>query len=183
MSKRETAPHLRLIVDRRTAPSTMMRDEKRREEQLSFWYPESSTILLLAVAGMDGETFMKVLERLRPRWVIDTRTVPRFDILAASRPAAFKLFERLGATYVDLFGRLGIKSYDSEESNPAIWGEGLIEILKKSERKGPYVVLLDNERLRTRTRLVLQETMGRLLGEGLRIGTMTPEGRDTPDVK
>ena len=172
MSARQSTPHLRLVVRQPRSGSAGSSEGEPRPEQLSFWYPDSSVVFLLCVAWMGREEFGAGLRRCVPQWVIDIRTVPRFDRIAASRNEAFALFEGLGATYVDLFGRLGITSYDSMESNPNNWGRAVVDLLENSDRLGPYVFLLDNEKLTARTRLVLPRVMGEVVGDGLRIETI-----------
>lgn len=172
MSAREPTSHLRLVVRGPRAGSPESPESENSPQQLSLWYPDPSAIFLVCVTWMGREEFVAVLERCLPQWVIDVRVVPRFDRIAASRSEAFRLFERLGVTYVDLFGRLGIRSYASTESNPTKWGDAVADLLRNSSRRGPYVFLLDDEKLTARTRLILPSVVREVVGGGLRIETI-----------
>jgi hypothetical protein len=146
MNERETT-HLRLVVTRAEAGKTAAKPTPPRSHQLAFPYPEASTVVFLDVAALGREEFARIIGDYAPRWIIDVRVVPRLDTLAVSRRSAFMLFDRSRASYVDLFGRLGIKSYRAAESNPAFWGRAVYELLKQSNRKGPYLLMFDNEQL------------------------------------
>jgi len=145
---RDRSPHLRLVVtnsERRAG--NQMPASSVDDQQLSFPYPEITAVIFVYLKDIGREEFADILGALRPRWVIDVRTVPRLDLIAASRPAAFALFEKAKATYVDLFGRLGIRTYRTAESNPAFWGRAVFDLLSNSERMGPYLFLFDDEQL------------------------------------
>jgi len=146
MKERETK-HLRLIVTRSESDKTAAKPKPSQAYQLAFPYPETSTVVFLYVATLERDEFAKIIGDYAPRWIIDVRAVPRLDIIAASRRSAFVLFERTKAHYVDLFGRLGIKSYRAAESNPAFWGGAVCDLLEHSSQKGPYLFLFDNEEL------------------------------------
>jgi hypothetical protein len=82
--------------------------------------------------------------------------------------SAFRLFEKAQAAYVDLFGRLEIKSYRSAESNPAFWASAVFDLLKSSERKGPYFFLFDDEQLMTSADYVLPDIILPIVGKAAR---------------
>jgi hypothetical protein len=149
MTERDAVSHLRLIVTRPEGSEDRAKANRRKPKakQLAFPYPEASTVFLVYVESIDREEFAKIVGDCTPRWVIDVRAVPRLDTIAASRISAFNLFEHAKATYIDLFGRLGIKTYRAAESNPAFWSSTVVDLLKNSDRKGPYLFLFDNEQM------------------------------------
>jgi hypothetical protein len=166
MTDREAPSHLRLVLTRAEGNcDNAAKIGRRTEKQLAFPYPETSTVFLVYVESMGRDEFARILGDFVPRWVIDVRAVPRLDIIAASRVSAFNLFEKAEATYVDLFGRLGIKSYRSAESNPAFWSSAVFNLLKNSDRKGPYLFLFDNEQLMKTADDVLPEAMLPVVGK------------------
>ncbi|HEY4369682.1 MAG TPA: hypothetical protein VGN07_20780 [Steroidobacteraceae bacterium] len=120
------------------------RSVEQSGHQLSFPYPDSDTTYLLFLDEVDKPAFKRMATLLAPQWIFDVRTVPRLDMIASSRISAFALFEQLRASYIDVFGRLNVKSYRSVESNPAFWCETVTEILCASKRKGPYFFLFDD---------------------------------------
>ena len=162
-----TAPsHLRLIKTQEEQSNKSSQPSVKREKQLAFPYPETATVFLVLVPTLRSEDFARMLGDSTPRWIIDVRAVPRLDILATSRMSAFALFERMKANYVDLFGRLGIRSYRAAESNPAFWSGALVDILRKSEKKGPYFFLFDDERLIQSADEILPDAIKSIVGKG-----------------
>ena len=166
MTEQERPPHLRLIFARTEKSQTAKSGAPRpRERQLALPYPETTAVFFVYVDSMGREEFAKIVGDYAPRWIIDVRAVPRLDTIAPSRMLAFRLFERSKAAYVDLFGRLGIKSYRSAESNPAFWSGAVFDLLKNSERKGPYLFLFDNEQMMNSADHVLPDVMQPVVGK------------------
>lgn len=144
MTLKREGQHLRLVHDTDSSAYAT----PWRSEQLPLPYLDPYTVVLLDVEKFDVHAFGHLLESLRPKWIVDTRTAPRLDTLAGTRSFAFQLFEHYGATYVDLFGALGLATYRHSRANPASWGKGLGELFKNSTSpSGPYVLLFDNEDL------------------------------------
>lgn len=169
MTDREAPSHLRLVLTRAEDNcDNTTKAARKREKQLAFPYPETSTVFLVYVETIGRDEFARILGDSVPRWIIDVRAVPRLDTIAASRLSAFNLFEKTAATYVDLFGRLGIKSYRSAESNPAFWSSAVFNLLRNSDRKGPYLFLFDNEQLMKTADDVLREAMLPIVGKDAR---------------
>lgn len=164
MNNREV-PHLRLIVTRTDGTGKTARSSMPRGHQLAFPYPKTSTVVFLHVATIRRDEFTKILGDYMPRWIIDVRAVPRLDTIADSRRSAFTLFERARASYVDLFGRLGIKSYGAVESNPAFWSSAVSDLLLQSDRTGPYLFLFDNEQLLSSADRILPAVIKRVVGK------------------
>ncbi len=164
MSERETT-HLRLVATKADADKTAAKPVPPQGLQLAFPYPEASTVVFLYVAALGRDEFARIIGDYTPRWIIDVRVVPRLDTLATSRRSAFMLFDRSKAAYIDLFGRLGIKSYRAAESNPAFWGSAVYDLLKQSNRKGPYLFLFDNEQLMASADHVLPSVIKPVIGK------------------
>ncbi|MBZ4335925.1 hypothetical protein [Corallococcus sp. AS-1-12] len=57
--------------------------------------------------GMPAAQFVSLLRNLHPKWVMDLRVVPFFDLGGASRRWFFELFEELDIQYQDVSGYLG----------------------------------------------------------------------------
>ncbi len=168
MTHQENPSHLRLVVARPRTPNGADAVSKGRnlpEGQLAFPFPEASAVFFVFVDSIGSNEFAQIVGDYTPRWIFDVRTVPRLDTIAASRISAFKLFEKSKINYVDLFGRLGIKSYRSVESNPALWASAVFDLLEKSERKGPYLFLFDDEQMMRCADNVLPEIMEPVVGK------------------
>ena len=167
MAKEKSALHLRLIVDQEIdETSTDVGLEPPGQISFPFLPPNRVPFILAFVATMNRGDFVELVIQNMPSWVIDVRTAPRFDTLVCSREAAFRLFREQNVTYIDLFGRLDVKSYRSAESNPALWGHRLCNLLTESKRSGPYVALFDNHSLMVSAGnvlpLMVQEALARI---------------------
>ena len=99
-------------------------------------------IAIVDMEVTDRERLAQVLRRCGGGHVIDTRPMPGFDECAGSRHAAFELFRRAGARYVDLFAELRIASYRSPDARPGVWGNRMEQILAMSHRTGTVAVLV-----------------------------------------
>jgi hypothetical protein len=164
MSERNTPVHLRVVASNPEPKSRAQLPARPSERQLSFPYPEPSSVFLVYIDAFAPSDFTKMVADRAPKWIIDARAVPRLDKIAGSRSSAFGLFEKHHVSYIDLFGRLGIKSYRNADSNPVFWGAAMYELLKDSERKGPYLFLFDNEEAMKSADKILPETMQNIVG-------------------
>jgi len=181
MTERMVPPHLRLVTTQKQGGDKLTKCLEPQSKQLSFPYPDASTVFLVYVGSIGKDAFAQILGDYAPRWIIDVRAVPRLDTIAGSRLSAFAFFERTKTSYIDLFGRLGIRSYCVAESNPAFWSSAVFKLLKNSDRKGPYLFLFDNERLLQIADDILPEVIQPVVGKSARFthirhfgGTQTP---------
>lgn len=158
--------HIRLIFTANT-PLANSSQPAERNRQLAFPYPESGTIFFTDIGGMGRQEFAKILTETGVRWIFDVRVVPRLDGIAPSRAAAFHMFQKAKATYVDLFGLLDIKSYRTAMANPALWGVSVGELLRESERKGPYLFLFDDLPLMQAAEDLLPPIIKPMIGKGM----------------
>lgn len=165
MTEQVISPHLRLIATRNEDWGSARKPSLPKDVQLSFPYHADSTVFFLSLGSMRNDEFVRIMVEYTPRWIIDVRAVPRLDTVAASRLAAFALFKKFSASYIDLFGRLQIKSYRVAESNPAYWGKEIFNLLKNFDRKGPYFFLFDNEQLLKVAAEILPEAMQPVVGK------------------
>jgi hypothetical protein len=167
------ALHLRLVGSNSETRPSVVGTAIRRHEQFSFPYPETSSVFFLRADTVAPTAFTRILAENTPRWVIDVRVVPRFDSVAGSRASAFRLFENYKATYIDLFGRIGIRSYRSVEANPALWAKTIQNLLTESGRKGPYLFLFDNQDIMVSADRVLRQVMSQIAGSSARFSNIT----------
>lgn len=175
--KREGGTHLRLIFAApRERESKGPGVEWPQDRQLAFPYPEESTVFLVYVETMGRDEFAKIVGEFTPRWIFDVRAVPRLDTIASSRLSAFRMFQKAKAAYVDVFGRLGIRSYRSADSNPAVWGDAVSQLLRESDRKGPYLFLFDDESLLRAANDLLPNFIGPAIGKSARFARIGAGG-------
>ncbi len=165
MTEPAALPHLRLVLTINRGQETTDKPLRPQEKQLCFPYPEESTVFLIYLDSIGRDQFARIMGDFIPRWIIDVRAVPRLDNIAASRLSAFTLFERTKASYIDLFGRLGIRSYRVAESHPTYWSRALFDVLKNADRTGPYFFLFDNKDLLRKADDVLPEVIQAVVGK------------------
>ncbi|WP_374652216.1 hypothetical protein [Dongia sp.] len=144
--------HLKLVssnteADHEVSLLAHSAESKSAQGQLALPYHDAFSVLLLDVRRLNFGRFVDVLNSTRPNWIIDVRVTPRMDLLAGNRQHALKIFSSHNAEYVDLFGKLGLHSYQSAEANPALWSKTIGEIVLNSRRpSGPFIVLFDDDK-------------------------------------
>lgn len=148
MKNRREIPYLRLLPPGLSSPACQRRDGMRTETQLSLPYFDTYTIVLANVENYTAWQFELALKAVKPRWVVDARVSPRFDSIAGTRSQAFRTFGNFGATYIDLFGQLGLYSYRDADVNPEFWGCKLFRMIQNSrDASGPFLILLEDTQL------------------------------------
>jgi hypothetical protein len=141
--------HLRLVH----TSSGLLAEKKGKVSrvpiQLTLPLPDASVVLFVHENALSKpNTFHRLLDSVHPHWIFDARVTPRWDILSGTRLQAFKRFSELGAEYVDLFGRIGISSYQSAGANPALWCHSVFDIISEARSpEGPFVFVFDNNDL------------------------------------
>jgi hypothetical protein len=78
------------------------------------------------------------------------------------------MFRKAKAAYVDVFGLLGVKSYQTADSNPTVWGNTVTQLLKESGHKGPYLFLFDDESLFLAANDLLPDVIKPAIGKSAR---------------
>lgn len=174
MAARKGAVHLQLVYDQEKSekpanvylePPEQLSLKLELPEKIPLERPERQMFILALVSTMNWHDFVHLISNNMTSWVIDVRVAPRFDTLAWSRETAFRIFREQNALYIDLFGRLKVKSYRSAASNPVIWGKELCNLLVDSEREGPYMLLFDERTLMVGAGNVLPPMAREALGD------------------
>lgn len=168
-------PYLRLVEspDEAVDVSKVMRKKyklTKGAEQLALPYLDPYTIVLANVAEISPGQFANMITGISPKWVIDTRIAPRFDQIARSRQHAFFLFHSLDANYIDLFGQLGLPSYQTANANPEFWGQAIFSMIKDalvntSKPAGPFMFMFERTELIDAAKLALSEHFRQVFDE------------------
>jgi hypothetical protein len=89
--------------------------------------------------------FLSLLTGCRPRYVIDLRRVPRFDVGGLNRRLVFSLFSQTSSQYVDLSGQLRITAERDARLNPALLVSDLQNAAFRTQKptQGPIAFLVD----------------------------------------
>lgn len=118
--------------------------------QLSL-FPSGNDPYLLGIVDMatiSAGRFVSLLENMRPRWLVDLRPVPRFDIDRLNRRIVFDLFQKYQISYRDLAGELHILSRRDASLSSGVVARSLTKMLAESGARsspGPIFILLDDE--------------------------------------
>lgn len=136
--KRVGRPHLRIVWDQ----DAMLRNVRAYREpvQLSFQLGGNENLIaFIGESGLSGSLLSQRLRTLKPRYLLDLRTCPRFDLLGYSRKKAFSDFHCWGTEYFCL---------STEEAKGEIADRARKLIAKLGQEKcltGPLIVIIETE--------------------------------------
>lgn len=140
---------LRLISDGppgRSAPTTPF--EVQNWQRTLFASEYRSLLVFINLDTASEDDFISVLNSARPKFVIDLRTIPRFDIGSLNRKAVFAAFQQSSSIYFDVPGHLEVKEPADARLNPSL----LIDYLSKEiwggqpAIEGPIAFLVDSQK-------------------------------------
>jgi len=124
MAERPERTHLRLVTLHE--PEVLLPPLKAEGGQLQlFPAPRPQIIAVIGIHRVDEASFVDFIRQIRPRFVVDVRVSPRFDMGRLNRKSVFSLFRELRASYVDL---LALISTDVAQIDV----DGLAEPLRRS---------------------------------------------------
>jgi TIR domain len=95
--------------------------------------------------GIEEADFLTLLLAAKPRFMIDLRVLPLFDLGGLNRKRAFALFEKCGTKYLDMSGRLDLKDSKDSRYNADYLAEKVRELVfpKDASIEGPICFLID----------------------------------------
>lgn len=150
--------HLTLISGGAENFSKGTREKKDHvSEQLSLFDDYTNSIVFsLEKNILRGQEFIKVVDKYNPKVFFDLRIAPRLDFVASSRVNAFKVFRDLDISYFDIFGSVGVNSYDVIHAAPEFWGGVIVECLLSVRSKNlNCIFLFDNADILNRSQFVV----------------------------
>lgn len=157
MTDRERPSFLRLVSDKdraaykaraHSAPSSSKLDD--REAWQPTLFPEFNPYLAVALDldGLSKDNFVEIIERVHPRAIIDLRIIPRFDYSGFNRRIAFDFFARVGSSYFDFTGDVGVKDDRDAKLNPAFVTDYVqTRVCKSRSACGPLVFLIGSQEI------------------------------------
>ena len=92
-----------------------------------------SLLVFIDFERVTESDFLTVVVAARPRFVIDLRLAPYFDIGATSRKLVFSLFTQHATKYIDLAGRLAIKDHKDARLNPKVLSNIIRELVAEKD--------------------------------------------------
>jgi hypothetical protein len=162
------APHLKLVPPPTApqpaeVPTDGARESTTASRQMSL-FPESSRtmIYVLDMTRVSASGFTNLLRTLAPKWIMDLRPLPQFNIDRLSRQRVFGLFQECGAQYRDIAGQVGAFSRRDAALNAGVVVHDLTRILSQEGGKGPagpVLVLVDDRDVEQATATVFPDML------------------------
>ncbi|MDP3868021.1 hypothetical protein [Phenylobacterium sp.] len=150
MTNRDRPSFLRLVSDGASRTSTPAAAPPRLGDVYQHaWqptlFPDFNPRLAVAIDldTLPKEDFVEIIERIRPRAIIDLRVIPRFDYAGFNRRVAFDFFAHVGSSYFDFTGDVGVKDDRDAKLNPAFVTDYVqTKVCRSKTACGPLVFLL-----------------------------------------
>lgn len=190
MAGRKLPPFLKMVE---TVPTSKPVDQGDFRiapwQQTLFATPLPNLLLFVHFETISESDFLAAMVNARPKYVIDLRVAPRFDLGTLNRRLVFSVFHQVGAQYYDLLGKLGIRSTSDAALNPALLVGRLRQtVFRDSERiEGPIAFLVSDRQADVAYEASMAQNMDGLSEIGwelLRVPHAPPEraGRATRDT-
>ncbi|HLH90134.1 MAG TPA: toll/interleukin-1 receptor domain-containing protein [Xanthobacteraceae bacterium] len=141
-------PFLRVI---RPAPlhKPIQQDDFRGApwQQTLFSLPLPNLILFIHFNAVTESDFLAAIVNARPKYVLDLRVAPRFDIGTLNRRLVFSVFQQIGTQYYDVAGKLGVRSPRDAKLNPALLIDELRTMVFRDKQRveGPIAFLVGDQ--------------------------------------
>jgi hypothetical protein len=132
-------------VKRVSVPNHLFNDSW---QQNLFTSPNPGLLCIIDFLRISEYELLHVIDEARPRFVVDLRIVPRFDVGSLNRKVIFSLFEKSVTRYLDMSGILGLRDRRDVALNPPILIQHLITQLASSQHssysiEGPVIFFVD----------------------------------------
>jgi hypothetical protein len=175
--------HLQLVAPPEPAKAVRAEDFAPTAWQNTLFAASNPHLLtFIDFNSLEEADFLTVLLTAKPRFMIDLRLLPVFDLGELNRKRAFTLFEKSGTKYFDMSGRLDLKDHNEDGYKPINLAKSFREIVfrNKTEIEGPICFLIDKTHFNDEflNQLVEELTPGSQIGwEVLKIpySSQTPE--------
>src|ERR1700730_2471196 len=120
MAHERPRPHLQLVKPPEpVVPAVRESDFAPAVWQSTLFAGSNQNLLaLIDLNSIEEADFLTLLLAAKPRFMIDLRVLPLFDLGSMNRKRAFELFEKTGTKYFDISGRLDIKDRSDSRFNP-----------------------------------------------------------------
>lgn len=138
---RPKANFLRLVDSGPAEPLTENSFARPAWQNTLFASANPSLIVIVDCEHVTEHELTTTLAGSKPKYVLDIRRVPRFDIGRLTRRAAFVAFQAAGAQYIDL---TSIHRQNKSSSAPDSIGRAINDALSFSSKDGAIAVLVEN---------------------------------------
>ena len=143
-------PYLRVIRagDGETTKADFTKVASREPKQPMLFSDASlHTLGFIKAADLDVDRFINLIEDAKPKLIFDLRPVPSFSRGNISRRSVFSLFSKLGVSYFDVAGVLGVSGERDGLLNSALLINALqVNILRSSRGlEGPIFFFVNDD--------------------------------------
>src|SRR5947207_1932118 len=142
MAIRRSVPFLRVVEQEPQAAELRAEHFAPTTWQGTLFARQNPSLLVFVdVEDVDEVGFLTVISGVRPRFVVDLRLVPHFDIGSLNRKSVFALFENANARYFDMSGRLKLTDRRDARFNPQLLAIQIRQIVfgSSAQLEGPVV--------------------------------------------
>lgn len=146
MPSKRPAPFLQVVKAKAEPASVRAQDFAPATWQSTLFARNNPSLLVfIDLEKAAEEDFLTVLVAAKPRFMIDLRLVPRFDIGSMNRKLVFSLFVKSNTQYFDVSGRLGVSDRRDARLNPHVLADHLRSMVFRSSGniEGPIGFLVD----------------------------------------
>src|SRR5687767_7200239 len=135
MPSRKSPPFLK-VVEKIPQPRGVEQSDFRVPPPQQTLFAESLPHLILFVYFeiVSESDFLATILNAKPRYVLDLRIAPRFDLGKLNRRLVFSVFQQVGAQYYDVAGKLGVRSPRDAKFNPGHLIEELRTIVFRGKK-------------------------------------------------
>ncbi len=147
--------HLQVVVGAHSTtpqtPACAIQQTPRKPEQLSLF--EEGERVLLGIVNVDrirGSRFEAMLREIRPKWLIDLRTVPHFLIDRLNRLYVFDIFDECHIRYVDIMSTLDIRTRKDASLSSGRIAQAIMQLWSASGANtvlGSVIFLVDDDEI------------------------------------
>lgn len=144
--------HLRLVEQQHSLTELASSDLESKARERSLFATRDTSILIFADFDNLGEAeFLSFLVAASPKWIVDLRRAPRFDVGNLNRKLVFSFFEKEGSRYFDMSGLLGASFAKDIRLNPnRICAEMRSKVFREHKRvDGPIAFLAETAQMTT----------------------------------
>ena len=151
-------------------------------QQTLFAVPLPNLILFVHFDSVSESDFLAAIVNARPKYVIDLRVAPRFDLGTLNRRLVFSIFQQIGAQYYDVAGKLGVRSPGDAKLNPSLLIDELRTLVFRDKQRidGPIAFLVGDRQADEAYEASVARNLDSLSEKGwelLRVPHVIPERR------
>jgi TIR domain len=148
MTGSKSPPFLK-VVEKTSQPKPVDEGDFRVAswQQTLFAGSLSNLILFVHFEAVSESDFLAAILNSKPKYIVDLRVAPRFDLGTLNRRLVFSVFQQVGAQYYDVAGKLGVRSPRDPKLNPSHLLEELRTIVFRGKQlvDGPIAFIVGDQ--------------------------------------